>query len=445
MDSTPLTPLREFRQGAYACFTRAADALFEVVDALLTEDRARSFVELAQAPGFQRRWPSLYAALRDGQIDRDALRRLCSRALPEPAAAERVVLGLDTSPIHRPEARTAPDRPLVYSPNPPAGSIPIRPGWQFSTLAVLPDPPSSWTYVLDNRRVPSDATATTVGAPQLAEVVPLLPARPLLLADGHYGSAAWVTATAAVPCDQLLRTRRDRVLYRPAPPRTGKRGAPKKDGPRFKGSDPSTHGAPAAEWTGTDATGQAVTVTAWTGLHLKACRAVAITALRITRAGAAGTGRDPRESWFWWLGGDLPPLAAIPPLDARRFGLEHGYRFDKQALLWDAPRVRTPAQFQRWTDLVAVAHNHLVLARPSAEITHRPWDATTRSVTPAQVRRTMRRILPQVGTPARPPRPRGKSPGRAPGTIVPPAARHPVIHKGKRRTARRASNLPRAA
>jgi len=445
MDSTPLTPLREFRRGAYACFPRAADALFEVVDALLTEDRAQSFVELSQAPGFQRRWPSLYAALRDGQIDRDALRRLCSRALPAPAAEERLVLGLDTSPIHRPEARTSPDRTLVYSPNLPAGSIPIRPGWQFSTLVVLPDPVSSWTYVLDNRRVPSDATATTVGAPQLAAAVPLLPARPLLLADGHYSSAAWVAATAAVPCDQLLRARRDRVLYRPAPPRTGKRGAPKKDGPRFKGSDPSTHGAPDAAWTGTDATGQAVTVAAWTGLHLKACREAAITALRITRAGAAGTARDPRESWFWWLGGDLPPLAAIPPLYARRFGLEHGYRFDKQALLWATPRVRTPAQFERWTDLVAIAHNHLVLVRPWAEITQRPWDATTRPVTPAQVRRAMRRILPQVGTPARPPRPRGKSPGRAPGTVVPPAARYPVIRKGKRRAARRTSNPPRAA
>ncbi|MGH7536378.1 MAG: hypothetical protein ACREMG_12485, partial [Gemmatimonadales bacterium] len=84
-----------------------------------------------------------------------------------------------------------------------------------------------------------------------------------------------------------------------------------------------------------------------TGLHLKPCRAVPITVLRVTRAGAAGTARDPRETWFWWLGGDLPPLATVPPLYARRFGLEHGYRFDKQALLWEVPRVRTPEQFQR--------------------------------------------------------------------------------------------------
>jgi len=159
----------------------------------------------------------------------------------------------------------------------------VRPGWAFSTLAVLPDPPSSWTYLLDTQRVPSSSTATAVGAQQLTDLGPLLPARPLLLADGSYSSAAWVAAPATGPCDQLLRARRDRVLYGPAPARTGKRGRPKKDGPRFKGSDASTHGPPAAEWTGTDATGQTVTVTAWTDLHLKPCRGVPITVLWITR------------------------------------------------------------------------------------------------------------------------------------------------------------------
>ncbi len=31
---------------------------------------------------------------------------------------------------------------------------------------------------------------------------------------------------------------------------------------------------------------------------------------------------------------------------ARRFGQKHGYRFDKQALLWETPRLRTPEQFE---------------------------------------------------------------------------------------------------
>jgi hypothetical protein len=349
MDATTLTG---YRQALYATFTRAGDALFEVCDALLTAVAARSFVELSQAPSCQRRWPSVYAALQDGQIDQAALRHLFAEHAPAPAPGQRLVLGLDTSPIHRPEAHTAPDRTLVYDADLPAGTTPVRPGWAFSTLAVLPDPTSSWTYVLDSQRVPSWATASSIGAQQLAAVLPLLPERPVLVADAHYGTTTWVEATGHLPCDQLVRAKADRVLYRPAPPRTGHPGAPKKDGARFKGSDLTTHGVPDAEWSGTDARGRPVSVACWDNLHLKTCREVSITVVRIIRPAAPNTKRDPREAWFWWLGRPRPALERLPHLYGRRFGLEHGYRFDKQELLWATPRLRTPEQFERWTALV---------------------------------------------------------------------------------------------
>src|SRR3954471_7173472 len=122
------TTLAVFRQGLYATFGRARDALFEVADALLTAPQPRSFVELSQAPSMQRRWPSCYAALGDGRIERAALRRLFARPLPPPAPGARLALALDTSPIHRPEAETVADRTLVYAPNAPAGAKPVLPG-----------------------------------------------------------------------------------------------------------------------------------------------------------------------------------------------------------------------------------------------------------------------------------------------------------------------------
>jgi hypothetical protein len=73
------TTLATFRQGLCAAFSRARDALFEVTAAVLTAPQPRSFVELSQAPGMQRRWPSCYAALADGRIERAALRRLFAR------------------------------------------------------------------------------------------------------------------------------------------------------------------------------------------------------------------------------------------------------------------------------------------------------------------------------------------------------------------------------
>lgn len=426
------TILEVFRHDLYhECFKRARDALFDLTDALLTDPLARSFVELSQAASFQRHWPSLYAALQDGQIDHLALSKLYARMLPQRLVGSRLVLGLDTSPVLRPYAHTAPDRTFVHRSNLPKAATPVAPGWQFSTLVVLPEPVSSWTYILDSCRVPSTQTATTIGVAQLAAVLPRLRrwGLPLLLLDRHYSNTPWVLASATLATDQLIRARSDQVLYRPPPPPSGRRGRPRLDGARFQGSDPSTHHEATADWQGLDEDGQGLQVTLWANLHLKRARQVAIAVVRIIRQRARGSKRDPRVSWFWWLGGEWPELAEIPKLYGRRFGQEHGYRFDKQDLLWTQPRVRTPEQCERWTDLVSIVHNQLVLARPYVEGLRQPWERTSRAATPRQVRRAMGRIIGQLGTPARPPLRRGKSPGRAQGAEVKRAPPQPVIRK----------------
>src|SRR6266581_2622871 len=94
------------------------------------------------------------------------------------------------------------------------------------------------------------------------------------------------------------------------------------------------------------------------------------------------------------------PLSRVCSLYKRRYCQEHGYRFQKQDLLWDQPRLRTPEQFERWTLLVAAVHNQLVLARPLVAAVRLPWESPTRPVTPQQVRRAMAGILAILGTPA---------------------------------------------
>ena len=51
--------LAQFRHTVYTCFQRAADALMNTADALLTETSARSLAELSLSPCFEREWPSL--------------------------------------------------------------------------------------------------------------------------------------------------------------------------------------------------------------------------------------------------------------------------------------------------------------------------------------------------------------------------------------------------
>jgi hypothetical protein len=424
-----LNTLDEFRHAIYPCFRRARNALFNVCDALVSASAARSFAELSLSPSVTRRWPSVYAALRDGQIDRSQLQRVFAQSVPCPTPGQRWVLGVDATHIARPESPTARDRTYLYVHNLPACSAPVTVGWSFSTLAVLPETPSSWTYVLDNVRIASDQSASAVAATQLAALIPHLPARVILTGDRYYGSAKFVQAIAGLACDMLLRIPGNRVFYQAPPPRTGRRGAPKKDGACFKCHDPATQGAPTKTWVGQDEQGHRLEITSWQGLHYKHCRQVTLMVIRVLRAGASGKKRDPRVSWFIWIGETPIPLSDVWPTYRRRYSLEHGYRFDKQDLLWPEPRFRTPEQFQRWTDLVAVAHNQLALARDLAEAQRQPWESHRRTTTPRQVRRAMPRILAQLGTPAPKPQPRGKSAGRAPGTKVSRAPRYPVVYK----------------
>lgn len=422
-----LNTLHAFRHEVYGCFQRAADALFNTVDALLTETQAHSFPELSLSPFFVRRWCSLYEAFEDGRIDDQRLRQVFVRYVGQPLAGERLWLSIDATSIERPESETSPDRTVVYKPNLPKGCKPISYGWQFSTVVVLPSEPSSWTAVLDQQRIRSDQTSVEVAAAQLRGLAPLLSVRPIVTSDRWYSCAPFLRLTEGLPFDKLLRLKRKRVLYRAAPAPTGQRGAPRKDGERFQCGDPSTYGEPSGSWQGSDA----VEITWWSGLHLPKARHLAVTVIQVVRSGASGKKRDPRESWFLWDGPTNAGVAEVALSYRRRYGHEYGYRFDKQALLWAAPRLRTPAQFERWSQVVAIVQNQLLLARPQVPAVLRPWESRHRPASPQQVRRAMSTIVAQVGTPAHPPKPRGKSPGRPTGARVRPAARYGVIYKTK--------------
>lgn len=425
MDFSTLTT---FRKGLYDCFQSAADALMNINDALLSHVSASSFIELSLSPFFERRWPSLYEAFQDGRINRSVFRRLTASHVEKPSKGHRLVLGVDTSSIARPESDTARDRTYQHVPNLPKSKSPVTIGWSCSTLVVLPQEHSSWTYVLDNLRVQSEQTPAQVAAEQLGFIVPLLPERPVVLGDRHYGSAAFIGQTKDIACDKLIRIQGHRVFFRAAPPKTGKRGAPRKDGDRFKLNDPATHGPPDIKWSGVDEKGHRIDVDCWSVLHLKQCRDADLYIIRVTRHAAKGTKRDPRISWFVWQGED-PDLPDIVPTYGKRYSQEHGYRFDKQNLLWEDPGFRTPEQFQVWTDLLSAVRDQLYLARPLVTVELMPWESKDRPITPQQVRRGMALIIHRLGTPARPSQPRGKSPGWPKGRERKRAERYSVVKK----------------
>src|SRR5436309_6147272 len=208
--------LDRLRQQMYGCFERSRDALFNVSDALLSEPQARSLPELSLSVFFERRWPSVYEALQDGRINVERLREVFVQALIESTPADEPIwLGIDSSSMERLEAVSSRDRGMIYMPNMPHATNPVSVGWQFSTLMLLPEQPSSWVGILEQRRIGTEQAAIEVGIEQLHAVLPHLRGRAvILLADRWYATASFVRACHELGCPALIRLKRNRKLYR---------------------------------------------------------------------------------------------------------------------------------------------------------------------------------------------------------------------------------------
>jgi DDE superfamily endonuclease len=426
--------LDHLRQQMYGCFERSRDALFNVSDALLSESQARSLPELSLSVFFERRWQSRYEALQDGRINVEGLREVFVQALLEDKPIDEPIwLGIDSSSMQRLEADSSRDRGMIYVPNMPHATTPVSVGYQFSTVMLLPDQPSSWVGILEQRRIGTAQTTIQVGIEQRRALLPLMPGRRvILLADRWYATASFVQVCHELGVGALIRLKRNRKLYRAAPPRKPKqRGAPCKHGPLFQGTRPETYGQALAEWEGIDEQGKRVVVSCWKGLHFREAPETEVRVIRVLSEAARDSKRDPRESWFLWTDQQEIPLEQVRSWYRKRFSHEHGYRFLKQDLLWTHAHLRTPEQIERWSWIVACACNQLLLCQHLGQAVLRPWESKARAVTPRQVRRVMPSILRQVGTPAKPPKPRGKSPGWPKGKVRTLAPRFAVVLKPK--------------
>ena len=94
---------------------------------------------------------------------------------------------------------------------------------------------------------------------------------------------------------------------------------------------------------------------------------------------------------------------------------------------------------ENWVQLTLLAYVQLWAARSLALNLPRSWErylpsSVNGQVTPTLVQRDFNRIISQIGTPAKFPKRRGKSPGRAQGNFQTPRPRHPVIKKGSKRS-----------
>ncbi len=431
--------LEQFRLAVYQTLGPRKDSLFELMEAALATPGPGTLVRLSLAPVFRRGWPSAPDALADGGVDAARCRQLVQTlGLADPPDG-RPIWALDGTVWPRPAAQTSPERTYGHRTSPGIPQSGVVPAWEYEWLVAVPEPGSSWVLPLDvRRRGPADGTPTAVASALFRVALAPRPAaapRPVAALDSGYDPVQ--LARARLAADLLVRLRSNRCFYRAPGPYRG-RGAPRKYGARFRLSDPTPHGSPDRQATREAPRYGRVTVAVGAGLRAHGAADAPFTLVRIQLARLPRRAKPPAPLWLAWIGGALPgDLLDLWRWYGCRFTAEHGFRFLKQELGWTTVRPAQPAAADRWTWLLVLALWQLWLARPLVADQRLPWERPLppERLTPGRVRRAGAGLFAHLGTPARPPQPRGKAPGRRPGQCPGPRPRHPVARRRPNRAA----------
>jgi len=443
-------PLRRLRRSFYECMQRRADALFESTDAILSTGAVSSPPHLSLVPIHRRGWGSLYAALSKGSIDIDAVRDLLARhpLTEDESSATPRVYAVDQSSWPRCDAECSPERGYYYHPSRHSAGQPIIAGWSYQLVAELGFERDSWIAPMDVQRVLLHQEANDVAAEQVENLLGRLPPAnlaPLFVFDAGYDPVRLQRNLEDSHAQILVRLHSGRVFY--ADPPASKRrpvGRPFVHGEKFDLKDQETWHEPSAEHTSEDTGYGNVRVRAWSGLHPKTRRAKerygsdsaavvrgTVILVEVERLPRGERRRKPKKLWLWWDGEGEPNLDLLWRSYVRRFDVEHGVKALKSRLGWTTPRVRHPEQADLWTWLVLAAYTQLRLARGIVADRRLPWEKPLpiQKLSPTRVLRNFASLLPALGTPARAPKPCGRSPGRPKGKLSGRAKRYPAIKK----------------
>ena len=137
---------------------------------------ANSVVQLSKSPFFNREYPSITDAIRNGlnKEQWSAVQKIMwDFGRSETKHYHRFVL--DCTPNDRLYAKTLTDRSIVHKPNPAPGNKPICAGHEYSVAAYLPTGNSAerqrWVVPVSTERVPSEKKGHEFGMTQLAKVI----------------------------------------------------------------------------------------------------------------------------------------------------------------------------------------------------------------------------------------------------------------------------------
>jgi hypothetical protein len=426
----------EFRQAIHAHgFGKQRDALLETLDAICLTGTLTSFPLLSLNKHFRRQWHSLYKALERGTLSAEWLSQHLAQQVPQ---AGIQYFSLDGTAWPRPRAQTLDDRQYVYHPTSAVKGGSICIGYPYSLLDWVPEAHSSWSLSVSVERIASQQTASEVGIAQIEALsqnrAHLPEVLDIVAADSKYGNAKFLRPLQDQNCGIVVRLRRDRVLYRaPQPVEPSKRGRPRVHGERFAFKASETWDVPDEVSTlAHDRLGQ-VMLERWNHLHGKDAADVPIDVIRASIH--LEKEKPPRPIWLAWQAPAHIPehldvnVETIWQAYVHRWPVEPGIRFRKQQLGWTTPQFQHKESGDRWSWLVALAVWLLFLSRPIVQDQPLPWQKPQHKLTPQRVQQSLPLIFAAFGSPARPPKMRGKSPGWPRGRPKMPKPRFKVVKK----------------
>jgi hypothetical protein len=458
--------LAGFRRELYCSLGTRRDVLFEVTDALACRpERVHMLAELCLEPECRRGHGGVYDALNCGEVRIGRLRRAVAGIALRRWDDGRIRLACDVSNWLRPDAETSPERLFCHCYARGKGNAQMIPGWPYSWVVALEPGRTSWTLPLDAVRLGPADDATEVTAAQLRDAVARLTAAGhwregdpdiIVVLDSGYDLTRLAWLLDGLPVDVTGRLRSDRVMYFPAPPlparpaSTG--GRRPRHGHKLAFAEPATWPDPAVTTVTDTARYGTATAMAWPRLHQRLehrgswedhdgeLPVVEGTLIRLAVDHLPGQ-RDADPVWLWSsrAGATAGEVDRTWQAFLRRFDIEHTFRFLKQVLGWDRPKLRDPAAADRWTWLVIAAYAQLSLTRDLAADIRLPWQqpCPPGRLTPSRVRRGFRRIRQDLPVPASAPKPSRPGPGRPAGSKNQrPATRHDVGKTVKRTDAK---------
>jgi hypothetical protein len=433
-----LNKIITFRQAVYEqAFTRARDAQFELLDALLLSSNLSSFPELRLSPVFHRQWHSVYAALARGRQDRDWLTRYLCEQVP----GGLQVFALDKTVWEHPRARTLSELCYERSPSRAIEGPSIVQGHPYSLLGWIPQAGQSWALPISTERVTPACNAVDTGVAQVRALCEARSAQSgeddedgtVIACDGAYGNHRFLGGIASLLPDvgAVVRLRCDRVLFGPPGPYCGRGRRDLKHGERFAFKDPATWGEPAAQATFITEDWGHVRVRQWHHLHARENASVVFSVLLCEVH--LEWEQPPKPLWLGYLGPPTYDLVTIWRWYPRRWPIEPAIRFRKRRLHWCLPQLQLTARCDRWTTLVDLAVWQLWLARDLVRDHPLPWQQAQPALTPGRVKQCLAPLFAQFPSPACAPQTRGYSPGWPSGRPRTRPKRFPVVTRGRKR------------